>query len=206
MWDDHWCKSAARRVTEMAGPFNDMVKAARARGLFVIHAPSSVTKFYQDTPQRKRAQTAPFTKTPVPLATAQRWGTAWCWTDPKPAKRCCRSTTRTWAATCTPARNAKSAAPWKRQIATLEITAEPDAITDNGQETWNLLGANGASRNVILCGCSFEHVRAGPALRHPAAWCSVGQERGPDARPDRHDVQSRSKPARTWIISPAPTS
>ena len=33
MWDDHWCKSAARRVTEMAGPMNAVVKAARARGL-----------------------------------------------------------------------------------------------------------------------------------------------------------------------------
>ena len=29
MWDDHWCKSAARRVTEMAGPMNEMVKIAR---------------------------------------------------------------------------------------------------------------------------------------------------------------------------------
>ena len=26
MWDDHWCKSAARRVGEMAGPMNEVVK------------------------------------------------------------------------------------------------------------------------------------------------------------------------------------
>src|SRR2546425_327808 len=26
MWDDHWCKSAARRVTELAGPMNEVVK------------------------------------------------------------------------------------------------------------------------------------------------------------------------------------
>jgi len=32
MWDDHWCKSVARRVTEMAGPMNDMLKIARAKG------------------------------------------------------------------------------------------------------------------------------------------------------------------------------
>src|SRR5436309_298767 len=38
MWDDHWCKSAARRVAEMAGPLNDVVNAARARGVFIIHA------------------------------------------------------------------------------------------------------------------------------------------------------------------------
>ena len=43
MWDDHWCKSAARRVAELAGPMNEVIRAARARGLFVIHAPSTVT-------------------------------------------------------------------------------------------------------------------------------------------------------------------
>src|SRR6188508_1531090 len=77
MWDDHWCKSASRRVDEMAGPLNEVVKQARAKGIFIIHAPSSVTDFYKGTPQRKRAQDAPFAKTPKPLTTAQRWGTAW---------------------------------------------------------------------------------------------------------------------------------
>src|SRR6478736_3655854 len=43
MWDDHWCKSASRRVAEMAGPLNEVVKEARAKGIFIIHAPSSVT-------------------------------------------------------------------------------------------------------------------------------------------------------------------
>src|SRR5262245_60271849 len=76
MWDDHWCKSAARRVGEMAGPLNDVVKVARARGVFIIHAPSTCTGFYEATPQRKRARAAPFSQTPLPLATTERWGTA----------------------------------------------------------------------------------------------------------------------------------
>src|SRR5438445_13348292 len=59
MWDDHWCKSAARRVAELAGPMNDAVKAARNQGVLIIHAPSSVVDFYRDTAQRKQAQTAP---------------------------------------------------------------------------------------------------------------------------------------------------
>ena len=75
MWDDHWCKSAARRVSELAGPMNDVVNAARDQGVFIIHAPSTVVAFYHDTAQRKRAQTAPFARTPVPLSTAERWGT-----------------------------------------------------------------------------------------------------------------------------------
>ena len=75
MWDDHWCKSTARRVTEMAGPMNDMLKIARAKGGFFIHMPSSVTDFYKETPARKLAQSAPFATTPMPLATTERWGT-----------------------------------------------------------------------------------------------------------------------------------
>ena len=43
MWDDHWCKSAARRVGEMAGPLNETLKKARDRGAFIIHAPSTTT-------------------------------------------------------------------------------------------------------------------------------------------------------------------
>src|SRR5258707_2029104 len=78
MWDDHWCKSASRRVAELAGPINEVVKQGRAKGAFIIHAPSSVVTFYKDTPQRQRAQTAPFAKPPAPLPTSERWGTMPC--------------------------------------------------------------------------------------------------------------------------------
>src|SRR6478752_5980261 len=43
MWDDHWCKGAAKRVAELAVPMNEMLKEARAKGAFIIHCPSSVT-------------------------------------------------------------------------------------------------------------------------------------------------------------------
>ena len=148
MWDDHWCKSAARRVAEMAGPLNEVVKQARARGIFIIHAPSSVTDFYKDTPQRKRAQAAPFAKTPVPLATVERWGTAWCWTDPK-REAVLPIDDSDMGCSC-PGTKCPIVPPWKRQIATIEIAPE-DALTDHGQETWNLLTERGI-KNVILCG------------------------------------------------------
>ncbi|HEY6169766.1 MAG TPA: protein-signal peptide and transmembrane prediction [Verrucomicrobiae bacterium] len=148
MWDDHWCKSAARRVGEMAGPLNETVKAARAKGVFIIHAPSTCTGFYKDTPQRKRAQAAPFSPTPVPLATAERWGTAWVWPDAK-HEGVLPVDDSDMGCSCTGAKCVIREA-WTRQIATIEI-AEPDAITDNGQETWNLLAARGIT-NVILCG------------------------------------------------------
>jgi nicotinamidase-related amidase len=147
MWDDHWCKSAAGRVAEMAGPLNEVVKAARARGVFIIHAPSSVTSFYKDTPQRKLAREAPFAKTPVPLSTDERWGTTWCWPDKKRESDLPIDDSDMG---CDCAVKCKIREAWTRQIATIEIM-DGDAITDNGQETWNLLAARGID-NVILCG------------------------------------------------------
>jgi hypothetical protein len=131
----------------MAGPLNEVLRKARARGVLIIHAPSTVTSSYKDTPQRRRAREAPASPTPVPLATAQRWGTAWCWPDGgregvlpvDDSEMGCDCDVK-----CT-IRDA-----WTRQIASIEI-AEPDAITDDGQEVWNLLASRGID-NVILCG------------------------------------------------------
>jgi nicotinamidase-related amidase len=148
MWDDHWCRSAARRVTELAGPMDDLLKKARARGIFIIHAPSSVTAFYKDTPQRRLAQAAPFAKTPVPLATSPRWGTAWCWTDPK-REAVLPVDDSDMGCSCTGAK-CEIIPPWKRQHPLIGL-AGGDALTDDGQETWNLLTARGIE-NVILCG------------------------------------------------------
>jgi len=81
LWDDHWCKSASARVGELVEPMNRTLDAARKQGVFIIHAPSSVTAFYQGTPARELALKARFSATPRPLATAERWGTRWCWPD-----------------------------------------------------------------------------------------------------------------------------
>jgi hypothetical protein len=144
MWDDHWCKSAARRVVEMAGPLNE----ARAKGVFIIHAPSSVTAFYKDTPQRRLAQQAKFSKTPVPVSTSPRWGTAWCWTDAK-HEGVLPIDDSDMGCSCVGAK-CPIEPPWTRQIATIEM-APGDALTDDGQETWNLLAERGIE-HVILCG------------------------------------------------------
>jgi len=147
MWDDHWCKSATARVGELAGPLNDTLKAARAKGVFVIHAPSTCTDFYKDTPQRKRAQTAPFAKTPLPLAAGPRWGTAWNWPDAL-REGVLPIDDTDMGCDCKVKCEIRSA--WTRQTAAIDIAAG-DAITDDGQETWNLLAERGID-NVILCG------------------------------------------------------
>src|SRR5690349_5927770 len=70
MWDDHWCKSAARRVAEMAPRMNELISALRDRGVLIIHCPSDTMKYYEGTPGRKLAQAAPKVQTAVPI---QRW-------------------------------------------------------------------------------------------------------------------------------------
>jgi hypothetical protein len=132
----------------MAGPLNEAVKAARARGIFIIHAPSTCTGFYEGTPQRARAKAAPFAPTPLPLVTSERWGTAWYWIDGA-KEGVLPIDDSDMGCSCT-GQKCEIRTPWTRQIATIEIGAD-DAITDNGQETWNLL-AERRIANVILCG------------------------------------------------------
>jgi nicotinamidase-related amidase len=139
MWDKHWCKGATARVAEMAPQMNEVVKAARAKGVFIVHAPSDTMKFYQDAPQRKRAQQAPVATPPVPL---QRW----CKLDPtKEAPLPIDDSD----GGCDDEPQCKTDAPWKRQIPVIEI-AEQDAITDSS-EAYNLLQQRGID-NVIVMG------------------------------------------------------
>ena len=147
MWDDHWCKGAALRVAEMAGPMNEMVRAARDKGVLIVHCPSSVTGFYKDTPQRRLAQQAPFAPPPAALALPEHWGTAWCAID---RKREAALPIDDSDNGCDCDEKCTIRQPWSRQIATIEI-GNADAITDNGQEVWNLLSQRGID-NVIICG------------------------------------------------------
>ncbi|MGL4552748.1 MAG: protein-signal peptide and transmembrane prediction [Gemmataceae bacterium] len=148
MWDDHWCRSAARRVGEMAGPLDAVLGRLRERGVFVVHAPSSVTAAYKGTPQRKRAPDAPLAKTPVELSSSPRWGTAWCWTDGR-REGVLPIDDSDMGCDCA-GRKCDIREAWKRQADAIRLAPE-DALTDDGQEAWNLLQARGID-NVILCG------------------------------------------------------
>jgi nicotinamidase-related amidase len=147
MWDDHWCQGAARRVAELAGPMNKVVHAARRQGALIIHAPSSTVDFYQDTPQRLRAMNAAFARPPVPLSTDERWGTRWCWPD-KQREPDLPIDDSDMGCDC--AKKCQIRDAWTRQSAAIDI--EPaDAISDDGQEVYNLLEARGI-KHVILMG------------------------------------------------------
>ncbi len=135
MWDKHWCAGATRRVAEMAPVMNEVVRAARRQGVFIIHAPSDTMEFYADTPQRKRAPEAPPATLPATLKFAGRVE------PPLPI-----DDSDGGCDTAEPPRHKA----WSRQHPAIEIAVE-DAITDSGDEVYNLLQQRDID-NVILMG------------------------------------------------------
>lgn len=139
MWDQHWCKGATARVAEMAPRMNQVIKQARQRGVLIIHAPSSTMSFYKDTPQRKKAQQAPKAKAPPDL---EKWRSLNLAKEgPLPIDDSDGG--------CDDHPQCPGGSPWKRQIATLEITPE-DPISDSGEEVYNLLQQHGIDNVIIL--------------------------------------------------------
>lgn len=142
MWDQHWCKGATERVGEMAPRMNEAVEAARRRGVFIIHAPSETMEFYKDTPQRKRALNAPMAKAPTEIGRWRRLDK-----EKEPPLPIDDSD-----GGCDDIPKCKGGPPypWKRQIATITVAPE-DAVSDSGQEVYNLLQQHGLT-NVIVMG------------------------------------------------------
>ena len=139
MWNDHYCRNAARRVAEMAPRMNEVIKQARQQGVLIIHCPSGCMKRYADTPQRKLAQQAPKVETKIPM---QRW----CYLDEKHESKLPITDSE-------PCDDDGEIRPRVRffdhQIETLEIAAG-DAITDSA-EAFYLMKQRGI-RNVIVMG------------------------------------------------------
>lgn len=139
MWDQHWCPDATERVGEMAPRMNDTVKAARARGVFVIHCPSGTLKFYEDHPGRKLAESAPKVETRVPLEN-------WCSLNaekevPLPIDDSDEG--------CDGCPDCRPRGAWSRQHPAIEIM-DGDAITDSA-EAYYLMRQRGIT-NVLVMG------------------------------------------------------
>ncbi|MFO0888461.1 MAG: PVC-type heme-binding CxxCH protein [Isosphaeraceae bacterium] len=142
MWDQHWCKGATRRVVELAPAIDRAVKAARERGVLIIHAPSSCMEAYKDHPARKRAQAAP--------KAANLPGDIDGWCRRIPAEESGTYPIDQEDGGCDDGPRCPGGSPWRSQIAAIEIRDE-DAISDSGVEIWNLLESRGIDR-VFLVG------------------------------------------------------
>ena len=144
MWDAHHCVSAARRVVEMAPRMDAVLRALRERGALVVHAPAGCMDHYRDTPARRRAIEAPHAQAPHPFD----------WNDWEPDEIAALPATLTAPGPCScdaaePCGDAAPPHPWTRQTALLEIGPD-DAVTDDGQELFNLLAQRGIEDVVVM--------------------------------------------------------
>lgn len=140
MWDAHTCPAASRRVAAMAPRMNELLKAARARGVFIIHAPSDTMKFYEGHPGRRLAQGAPAAEPRVPLE-------RWCRLDPAREGQL-PIDDADGGCDCETSWKKGDPYPWTRQIATLDIV-DGDAITDSA-EAYNLLRQRGIKHLIVM--------------------------------------------------------
>jgi len=131
MWDDHTCPAAAARVDEMAPRMNEVVKAARRKGVQIIHAPSDTMDFYKKSPARRRMVEAPQVDPPEE---AQHDDPP----QPVDATDPCDSLGR------------KEKPPWTRQNEALEIDESVDGISDKGAEVYNLMQQKGITQLIIM--------------------------------------------------------
>jgi len=155
MWDHHHCPMAEKRVGELAPRMNEVLKAARNRGVLIIHAPSECMEPYQNYPGRKIAKNAPKAeKLPKDIE-------AWCHKIPAEEKGkypidqsdggCdCNAKEQTDHNAYLQKLGRNPAAPWKAQTDRLTM-ADNDPISDSGVEIWNLLTQRGID-NVLLLG------------------------------------------------------
>lgn len=156
VWDSHNCKNAVLRVTEMVPHLNQVIEAARRKGITIIHAPSGCMDFYTDHPARQRAIAVPKAKVlPAEI-------TSWCYKIPAEEKGIypidqsnggCDDDPdvhAVWQASLAPLLKEKKW-PWRRQHQGLSIDAARDYISDKGDEVWSILESHGI-KNVIMTG------------------------------------------------------
>jgi len=144
MWDRANCVSAERRVGEMARHMNEVVSKLRMQGTLIVHAPGGCAAYYADTPARLRAQQASHVDAPAPID----WNSWNCDKhDELP-----RTLTTPGPCSCDAAQPCCEGGPpypWTRQTPEIEI-ADEDAVTDDGQELFNLLEAHPAEHVIVM--------------------------------------------------------
>ena len=145
MWDRVQCVSAARRAAELAPRINDMAANLRQRGALIVHAPGGCTDFYNGTGARDRAVSAPHVNAPAPID----WNS---WNCDQHAELP-RTLTSPGPCSCDSGQACCVGGPpypWTRQTPEIEVTSE-DAVTDDGQELFNLLEERQV-RHILITG------------------------------------------------------
>ena len=138
MWDKHHCPDATERVGEMVPRMNQVIAAARAKGMLILHCPSDTMDFYKDHLGRKLAQAAPKVETAIPLK-------GWCSLNggAEPSLPIDDSD-----GGCDGCPDCPSYKAWSRQHPGLEIR-DGDAITDS-TEAYYLMRQRGITNVIVL--------------------------------------------------------
>jgi nicotinamidase-related amidase len=140
MWDDHHCQIAAQRVGVMAPRMNQVLTAARDRGVMIIHAPSDTMAFYAQTPYRARMRAARPAEPPVPIERR-------CDVDPQREPRPL-PVDRT--KDCDDPVPGPVKPQHTRQHAAIDVIGF-DGVSDDGREIYNFCEQEGI-KNVVLMG------------------------------------------------------
>lgn len=140
MWDDHHCKIAAQRVGVMAPRMNQVLTAARDRGVMIIFAPSETMNIYAGSPYRQRMEQAAPAKPPVPIGKR-------CDRDPAKEPKTLPEDTKL---DCDDCELGPVVRRHTRQHPGLDIIGF-DGISDSGQEIYNFCAQEGIN-NIVLMG------------------------------------------------------
>jgi nicotinamidase-related amidase len=136
VWDRHWCRGAGERLAALLPRMNQVVRAARAAGVLIVHAPSDTIDFYAGLPARKRVLEAPPAVPPMDLP------------DDDPPQPIDASD-----GGCDTGENVGvvNERVWTRQHPAIEIDCDTDAISDDGRALYSLYRQR-RIENVIIMG------------------------------------------------------
>lgn len=153
MWDDHWSRGAAERVAAMIPRMNEVLRAARAAGIQIVHAPSETMDFYADAPARLRMQAVEPVEPPPELEHA----------DPPMPFDATSDNSDTGEKPWHKA--------WTRQHPAIEVDSDRDWISDDGREIYSLFQHEGI-RHVLLMGVhtNFCVLKRSFAIKQMVRW------------------------------------
>jgi len=131
MWDNHWSRAAVERENAMVARMNEVIGAARAKGVHIVHAPSETMAFYADHRARQRMLAIPRVQPPSDLLHDD---------PPLPVDDSDGGSDTGETSWHT---------AWTRQHPGIEIRSE-DMISDHGREVYSFLKAEGVEQVLIM--------------------------------------------------------
>lgn len=153
VWDSHWCRGARERLEPLLPKMNAAVHAARDAGVQIIHAPSGTMGFYEDHPARLRAVAVEPAEPPEQLpafASAQDSLVGEIYAPPAGGQTYDPPLPVDAADQGTTVAENEPYSAWTRQHAAIDIDADKDLISDEGDRVFACLQARGIKRLLIL--------------------------------------------------------